>query len=235
MKNVCKDLVTIVIPCKNEKLNISNCIQFISNQVGIEGTRILIADSSTEEYSRNIVLNLPKKYKNVLNIEIIDGGYPATARLNGSKLVKTPYILFLDADMELHDISVIQDTVLLKRQLVTVPIHTETKYNWVFRLFDNSQRWSIKLGIPFAIGGFQLWDTEYYWSLGGYNPEHIFAEDFALSKKSESLHIHSTNGVYTSPRRFENKGVLYMLWVMFLSFLNRNDDNFFKKSHNYWN
>ena len=234
MKNICKELVTIVIPCKNEGIVIENCIDFISKQVDINDTRIIIADSSTQEYSRNIVLHLPKKYKNILNIEIVEGGYPSIARLNGSKLVKTPYILFIDADMELHDISVVRDTVLLKKMLVSVPVHTDSKYNWVFRIFDTCQKWSIKMGIPFAIGGYQLWNTKYYWSLGGYNPEHIFAEDFTLSKLSSELIIHQTNGVYTSSRRFESKGVFYMLWVMFLSFLNKNNDDFFKKSHGYW-
>jgi glycosyltransferase involved in cell wall biosynthesis len=234
MKNICKDLVTIVIPCKNEKTTISTCIELISKQVYIDGTTVIIADSSTEEYSKNIVKSLPKKYKNVLDIKIIEGGYPATARLNGSKLVKTPHVLFLDADMELHDISVILDTVLIRRKLVTVPIRTDYKYNWIFRLFDYQQNWSIKLGIPFAVGAFQLWNTDYYWSLGGYDPEHIFAEDFALSKKSSDMYIHNTNGVYTSPRRFENKGVFYMAWILMLSYFNRNDNEFFKKSHGYW-
>jgi len=37
------------------------------------------------------------EFKYSLNIEVIKGGFPAKARLEGSKLATTPYILFLDA------------------------------------------------------------------------------------------------------------------------------------------
>jgi len=229
------ELITIIIPCKDEKYNIAKCIHSISNQLNIHNTKIIIADSSTTHYSKCILDKLPHKYKNTLNISIIDGGYPSEARLNASKLVTTPFILFLDADMELYDKSVIQDCIILNKDLVTVPINTDKHYNWIFRFFDWNQMMSIKFGIPFAVGAFQLWNTEYYWSLGGYDKDHIFAEDFALTKKSKTMYIHKTNGVYTSPRRFQSKGVFYMIRVFLLSFINRNNDEFFKKHHNYWN
>ena len=46
-----KDLLTIVIPCKNENENIYECIGFIAKQVGFGGTKVIIADTSDEEQS----------------------------------------------------------------------------------------------------------------------------------------------------------------------------------------
>ena len=43
-----KDLLTIVIPCKNEKDNIYECISFIAKQVGSAGLKVIIADTSDE-------------------------------------------------------------------------------------------------------------------------------------------------------------------------------------------
>ena len=102
-----KDLLTIVIPCKNENENIYECIGFIAKQVGCSGTKVIIADTSDEEQSLWWLWKAQNEYKYSLNIEVIKGGFPAKARLEGSKLVTTPYILFLDADIMLLNKSVL--------------------------------------------------------------------------------------------------------------------------------
>ena len=153
------DLLTIVIPCKNEKDNIYECIGFIAKQVGFTGIRIIIADTSDDEESIWWLWKTQNEYKYSLNIEIIKGGFPAKARLEGSKLVTTPYILFLDADIMLLNKFVLGECLAYNTDLVTVPFQTEKGFNWIFRLFDIQQILSNWLGTPFAIGGFQLWKT----------------------------------------------------------------------------
>jgi hypothetical protein len=103
-------------------------------------------------------------------------------------------------------------------------------------MFDMFQSISSLLGTPFAVGGFQLWKTESYWKVGGYNDKEIFAEDYSLSQKvmSKNFMVYKTSHVYTSARRFKNKGVLWMFKIMIKSYLNRNNPKFFKKSHGYW-
>jgi hypothetical protein len=123
-----------------------------------------------------------------------------------------------------------------KGDLLTVSFITEKGWNWVFRLFDLFQTLSIKLGTPFAVGGFQYWNTKKYWELGGYKEDELFAEDYSLSSKvkPKKFWIHKSKGIYTSARRFRKKGVGYMFWIMIKSYLNRNNPEFFKKHHNYW-
>ena len=232
---MCMDnLLTIVIPCKNEKDNIYECIGFIAKQVGFAGTRVIIADTSDEEDSLNFLQYTEDNYRYSLNIELIKGGFPAKARLDGSKLVTTPYILFLDADIMLQDKFILGECLTYNTDLVTVPFQTEKGFNWIFRLFDIQQRMSNWLGTPFAIGGFQLWKTEAYWKTGGYDETHLFAEDYWVSQKAEVMKIHNTNGVWTSARRFKNKGFFYMFILSIKCYINRNNTEFFKKHHNYW-
>jgi len=228
------NLLTIVIPCKNEKDNIYECIGFIAKQVGFAGTRVIIADTSDEGDSLDFLYYVKRDFKYCLNIEIIEGGFPAKARLNGSKLVTTPYILFLDADIMLQNRFVLGECLAYNTDLVTVPFQTEEGFNWIFRLFDIQQKMSNWLGTPFAIGGFQLWKTEAYWKTGGYDETHLFAEDYWVSQKADVMKIHNTKGVWTSARRFKNKGFFYMFLISIKCYINRNNTNFFKQHHNYW-
>jgi len=230
-----KDLLTIVIPCKNEKDNIYECISFIAKQVGSAGLKVIIADTSDEGDSLDFIEYTKRDYRYSLDIELIEGGFPAKARLEASKLVTTPYILFLDADIMLRDKSVLKKCLEYNTDLVTVPFQTETGFNWIFRLFDIQQRLSNWMGTPFAIGGFQLWKTEAYWKTGGYDETHLFAEDYWVSQKVDVMKIHKTKGVWTSARRFRNKGFFYMFWLSIKCYFNRNNSEFFKQHHNYWN
>lgn len=229
-----KDKITIVIPCKNEKDNIYECVSFIAKQNGIAGTTIIIADTSDETISLDFLEYVKRDFKYSLDIQIIKGGFPAKARLEGSKLVTTPHILFLDADIMLEDKFVLGDCLSYNTDLVTVPFQTEKGFNWIFRLFDIQQKISNWIGTPFAVGGFQLWKTESYWKTGGYDETHLFAEDYWVSQKTDKMIIHNTKGIWTSARRFKNKGFFYMFILSIKCYINRNNTEFFKKHHNYW-
>ena len=228
--------LTIVIPSKNEGIILYNCIQYISRQNHISGVRLIISDISDDNDSLIWIKRLQVDFKHILDIEVIKGGYPSQGRLNGSNLVTTPYMLFLDADILLTNPKIIEECLSYRKDLVTVPFYTDKPYRWVFRVFDMFQTLSLYMGTPFAVGGFQLWNSGAYWTVGGYNPEHLFAEDYSISQKvtSKEFKVVKIEGTYTSSRRFKNKGVLWMFKIMIKSYLNRNNPEFFKKSHGYW-
>ncbi|NDE81926.1 MAG: glycosyltransferase, partial [Actinobacteria bacterium] len=85
--------LTIVIPCKNEGRQIVDVVELVLSQID---SKIIIADSSDEPESISLLRQLSLSHPNV---KIIQGGIPSVARNNGAKLVNTPYILFLDADI----------------------------------------------------------------------------------------------------------------------------------------
>ena len=236
MSSSLKDILTIVIPSKNESRNIYDCVYHISNQANITGTKIIIADVSDEKDSINWIRRTCVDFNYTLKIKVIKGGYPSEGRLNGSKLASTKYVLFIDADVFLTNKHIISEVIKHEKDLATVPFNTDKPYNIVFRFFDLFQYLGSKLGSPFAIGGFQLWNTEAYWSVGGYNPEERFAEDYSISQKvsSKNFKVVNIHGAYTSARRFQKKGVLWMFSIMIKSYINRKNPEFFKHHHNYW-
>ncbi len=228
--------ITIVIPSKNESRTLYDCVYNISKQKGIEGTKVIIADISNDKESLEFIKRSQTDFNHCLNIETIKGGYPAEGRYNGAKLVTTPYILFLDADILLYDNRVIIDTLLKTKHLTTVNFVTDYGFNWIYNIFFTLQKIMRFFGSSFAVGGFQLFKTDVYKYTGGYDPTHVFAEDYYVSNKvwSKLFTLHRTNGVYTSSRRFKNKGLLYMVTLMVRCWINRNNPEFYKKSHGYW-
>jgi len=231
-----KDNLTIVIPCKNETRTLYDCIYNLSLQSGIDGTRIILADASDKGEALMWLRRVVTDFEHILQIEVIRGGFPSEGRLNGSKLVTTPQLLFLDADVFLTQQNILKECVSLNPGLLTVPFRTDPPYRWVFRVFDVFQHLSKLLGTPFAVGGFQLWKVETYWRVGGYDPQELFAEDYSLSQKvdPQEFKIYPIKGTYTSARRFKQKGVIWMFRIMIKSYLNRKNPQFFKHHHNYW-
>lgn len=224
--------LTIVIPCKNENKGIIDIIKLLLEQTDC---KIIVADSSDDEES---VLLLQKYTLIYPNIQIIKGGLPSIARNNGAKLVTTPYILFLDADTYIFDHYLLEDcyrtAIKGKYDLVTCKFKTDIPYNWIYRVFDVIQ-WFTSLTKPFALGGFMLFKTETFNKLGGFNEEDKVAEDYRLSSKIKPKKFKVFNGyVYTPSRRFNKKGVWYMIKLMWKSWINRNNDEFFKYDQNYW-
>jgi len=225
--------LTIVIPCKNEGKGIIDVVKLLLEQTDC---KIVIADSSDDEGS---VLLLRKYASIYLNIQIVKGGLPSTARNNGAKLVTTPYVLFLDADTYIFNPYLLENCFVTaikgKYDLVTCKFKTDTSYNWIYRIFDIVQ-WFSSLTKPFALGGFMLFKTETFNKLGGFNEEDKVAEDYRLSSKIKPKKFKVFNGyVYTPSRRFDKKGVWYMIKLMWKSWINRNNDEFFKNDQNYWN
>ena len=228
-------ILTIVIPSFNEDACIYNTLHFLSNQKFNGKLNVIIADAKSTDRTLKEIIRAKSNLKN-LSIKTIKGGYPSYGRLEGSKLVNTPYILFLDADVFLTNPNTLVKCMEYDKDLLSVPFYTDFPYGWVFRVFDIFQFISSLIGTPFAIGGFQLWKTETYWSYGGYNPDELFAEDYSLSHKvnPKNFKVVNLKGTYTSSRRFKKKGIVWMFYIMIKSFLNRNNPEFFKQTHNYW-
>lgn len=230
-----KDKLTIVIPCKNEKEVLIETLDLLKHQTRIENVKIIIADNSIDN-----TINLLEFYNTFakLNLQVVKGGIPAIARNNGAKLVKTPYILFIDADTQVYEIDTISKCleICIKENydLVTCKFKTDKKYNFVYRVFEILQWYSSKTK-PFALGGFMLFKTKTFNTLGGFNEEDKIAEDYHLSSKIKPNRFKITNYfVYTPSRRFNKKGVWYMIKLAWKSWINRNNDEFFKQDFNYW-
>ena len=227
--------LTIVIPCKNESKTIDSTLYLLNFQDNIDNVKVIISDSSTDETTYQLESRTNDKF----DLKIIQGGLPARARNNGIKYVKTPYVLFMDSDMFLLDPILLTTVTRIMLQddidLITTKIRTTNgKYNYVFKTFDLIQKLS-KFISPFCLGGFMLFKTDTFNKLGGFDEDAKVAEDYLLSKqiKPNRFKIINTT-VFTPPRRFDNKGVIYMMRLMIKSYFNRNNKQFFSDDNSYW-
>jgi len=230
------DLLTIVIPCKNEKEVVSKTLDILNYQTNIRGVKVIVCDSSDDEYTNLLLFNKPE-YN--FELKITDGRLPAIARNNGFKLVSTPYVLFMDADIFLLDSEVLSKTVLKIQNedldLVSVRFRTTNgDYNYVYKVFNVLQKLSMFIS-PFCLGGFMLTKTSKFIEIGGFDEEVKIAEDYVYSKQIKRNKFKIQDGlIYTLPRRFHNKGLWYMTKLMIGSVLNTNNKEYFKDSKSYW-
>jgi glycosyltransferase involved in cell wall biosynthesis len=228
-------LLTIVIPCKNEGLTIKKTLSLLNQQFDIHGVDVIIADSSDDNITKHIIES--ESNKNI-NINIVEGGLPAIARNNGSDFVTTKYVLFLDADIFLENKyilhNIVSDIDFNKLDLATCKIRTKDIYTIVFILFDIIRSFIIKK-TPFAVGGFMLFNYQKFKQLGKFNENDKIAEDYHLSKKvnPNKFKIFDYKG-FTTSRRFETKGILYMLKIMLSCWFNKDNEDFYKKDFNYF-
>jgi glycosyltransferase involved in cell wall biosynthesis len=234
-------LITIVIPCKNEKDIILKTLDLLNHQKNIPGVKVIVCDASNDGVTKLDLLNrLEYQHRtDMFDLHLMDGGLPAKARNNGFKIVTTPYVLFMDADVFLLDPKVLKRSVVRIHRyhldLVTTKFRSDNgRYNYVYKVFDLIQTLS-KWSTPFCLGGYMLVRSETFKSIGGFDEEIKVAEDYMFSKQIKPKKFGRINNiVFTPPRRFENKGVMYMLRLMLSSFFNNKNKEYFTNDKDYW-
>jgi glycosyltransferase involved in cell wall biosynthesis len=234
-------LVTIVIPCKNEKDIILKTLDLLNYQVDIHNVKVVVCDASNDGITNpNLLGRLEYEHNSdMFDLHLMEGGLPAIARNNGFKLVTTPYVLFMDADVFLLDPKVLKRSIVrihrYQLDLVTTKFRSDNgRYNYVYKAFDLIQALS-KWSTPFCLGGYMLVRSETFKSIGGFDEEIKVAEDYMFSKQIKPKKFGRINNiVFTPPRRFENKGVMYMLRLMLSSFFNNNNKEYFTNDKDYW-
>jgi glycosyltransferase involved in cell wall biosynthesis len=234
-----EELVTIVIPCKNEKDIIQKTLDLLNYQKDIWRVKVIVCDASNDGITKIDLVERLEMNSDIFDLYVMDGGLPSVARNNGFRLVKTPYVLFMDADVFLLDPKVLLRSIIKIKKyeldLVTVKFRSDNgKYNYVYKVFDVIQLLS-KWSTPFCLGGYMLVRSETFKSIGGFDEEIKVAEDYMFSKQIKPKKFGRINNiVYTPPRRFENKGVWYMLQLMLSSFFNKNNKDYFTSDQGYW-
>ena len=234
-----EELVTIVIPCKNEKEIILKTLDLLNYQKDIWRVKVIVCDASNDGVTKVDLIDRLEMNSDYFDLYLMEGGLPSVARNNGFKLVKTPYVLFMEADVFLLDPKVLLRSILKIKKynldLVTVKFRSDNgKYNYVYKVFDFIQMLS-KWSTPFCLGGYMLVRSETFKAIGGFDEEIKVAEDYMFSKQIKPKKFGRINNiVYTPPRRFENKGVWYMLQLMLSSFFNKNNKDYFTSDQGYW-
>src|ERR1700757_2974478 len=101
--------LTIVIPAKNEAKLLPSLLNslVLQDYPLMSNTKVYLADAGSTDGTPEIA----RSYAEWLDIEVIAGGLPAVGRNNGARRARTPYVLFLDADIELGDLALVRRAV----------------------------------------------------------------------------------------------------------------------------
>ena len=231
--------LTIVIPAKNEVTMLPRLLASIARQdyVGIGSTRILLADAGSTDGTVEAALG----FRDRLTIEVVPGGLPSVGRNAGAKLATTRYVLFMDADVEMADETLLRRAMAAMRrrdlELATVSIGCRQGgfFDDLLYAGNNVMQYIGSRSKPFATGMFMLFEREAFWRLGGFNERALFAEDYLLSKKVSRLRFRIVRGrVLTTNRRFRKLGHLRMIWMFFKTMLHTWDEAYFLEDQGYW-
>lgn len=229
--------ITIVVPCKNEENYIAHLLMHLRQQ-SIGRTRIIIADCSTDN-TREVI----EIMKGELNVEVIDGGPVSIAKNRGARLVTTPYILFIDADVRFFKNTVIQDAVN------TIEYNNLDLVGLNIKCYDNDMRAIIGFAIfnginhilkyfsPFAIGAFMLTRRDRFEELGGFPEQTVTSEDYFLSRMYSPKKFKIVNHHFgQDSRRFKKMGYFGMAWYLIKNFINRNNKAYWDRldGSRYW-
>ena len=236
-----REKLTIVIPTYNEEKYIAGVINSIIKQNHIYGTRVIISDNNSTDNTRNIIYQLKELYKDIINIEVIDGGNVSKGRNNGAKKTNTEYILFMDGDVILTNPNHIYDTLkdmednnlhLLTSKVKSYGNDIRTKM--VFKVFNVVNKIISKV-TPFAVGTYFMTRTNLFYMYGMFDEEVKHSEDYLLSKQYpiDKFKI-SNHYIGQDDRRFKKMGYTFMIILLIKGFINRNNIDYFKKDVGYW-
>jgi glycosyltransferase involved in cell wall biosynthesis len=237
MQTTINDKITIVVPCKNEENYIHHLLDSLRAQ-SISATRIIIADCSTDN-TRQVIQNNSVG----LNVEIIEGGPVSIAKNNGARLVTTPYILFIDADVRFFKDTVIQDAVntIESKNLDLVGLNIkcydrDPRAMIGFTLF-NTINHTLKFFSPFAVGAFMLTRRDRFEEFGGFPEQFATSEDYFLSRKYSPKKFKIVKHHFgQDSRRFKKMGYMGMAKYLVKNFVNRNNKAYWNNldSSRYW-
>ena len=237
MSKTINDKITIVVPCKNEENYIAHLLMHLRQQ-SIGNTRVIIADCSTDR-TREVI----EIMKGELNVGVIDGGPVSLAKNNGARLVTTPYILFIDADVRFFKGTVIQDAVNLietkNLDLIGLNIKCydrDLRAKVGFTAF-NLINHVLKYVSPFAVGAFMLTRRDRFEEFGGFPEQFSTSEDFFLSRKYSPKKFKIVRHHFgQDSRRFKKMGYMGMAKYLVKNFVNRNNQAYWDKldSSKYW-
>ncbi len=203
----------------------------------MSSTRVLVADANSTDGTPEIVMS----FRDRLNVSVIPGGMPSVGRNQGAAQADTPYLLFLDADIELADNSLVRHCVerAQSKQLHCVTTNILCKQgSWIDKLFyagNDFFQYLSWLHRPFATGMFMFFERKKFWELGGFNEQILYAEDYCLSNQVERMRFSIVRGgVYTTNRRFQKMGHLRVGWLFLKTAMNYWNENYFLRDHKYW-
>lgn len=203
----------------------------------MRNTKVYLADANSTDGTPAIA----RGFSHELDIEVVPGGLPSIGRNSGARRATTPYVLFIDADIELADRTLLRRAMELmkSRQLHCLTTNISCpKGSPMDRLLywanNQCQRMS-RLYKPFSTGMFMLFDKARFDALGGFHEQVAYAEDYLLSQKVARNRFAVLPGcVETTNRRFKKMGHFKLVRLFLKTAVNTWNEGYYLRDHKYW-
>jgi glycosyltransferase involved in cell wall biosynthesis len=203
----------------------------------MQNTKVYLADANSTDGTAEIALDFARW----LDVQVIAGGLPAVGRNAGARRARTPYVLFIDAGIELADTTLVRRAVeqMKRRNLhcVTTNIACPQGSTWDQALYsgNNVMQHLSRLYKPFSTGMFMLFDRERFLELGGFHEQALYAEDYLLSQKVARRRFGIVSGhIVTTNRRFKKMGHFRLARLFLNTALHTHSEGFYLRDHKYW-
>jgi glycosyltransferase involved in cell wall biosynthesis len=200
-------------------------------------SKVYVADAGSTDGTPEIA----RSFCSELAIEVIPGGLPAVGRNAGARGARTPYVLFIDADVEVADTTLVRRTLELavRKQLHCVTTSIACPEGSIFdrALYaaSNLMQHLSRLHRPFSTGMYMLFQRECFERLGGFHEGALFAEDYMLSRRLAAARFGIVRGrVLTTNRRFRKMGHLRVTGLFLNTALHSGNESFCLRDHGYW-
>lgn len=205
----------------------------------LANTSLLIADAGSTDRT----LEVARSFSQWLRIRIVPGGLPAVGRNAGARMAGSRYVLFLDADIELADKTLLRRSVEKMKRLslhcLTTDIHCKDgcfRDRLLYAGNNLAQRLS-RFHKPFATGMFMLVDKMAFDALGGFDEQALYAEDYQLTRQIARRRFRTiAGGIYSTNRRFRKMGHATIVRMFLETALHSRKQEYFRQqSHRvYW-
>jgi glycosyltransferase involved in cell wall biosynthesis len=173
-------LISIIIPTKNEKNNITRCLWSIKNQNYKGKIEIIVVDNHSWDKTLSLAKNFTSRVYN-------DGNERSQQRNIGAKKAKGQWLLFIDADMELSKDVVIKAIELAqtkkKPPIITI---TEKAIGYTFLTKALALEKNCYNNVNWLIAA-RFFPRKEFLQLGGYDEELIAGEDWAITQMFRTL------------------------------------------------
>jgi glycosyltransferase involved in cell wall biosynthesis len=203
----------------------------------MSNTKVYLCDANSSDGTPEIA----RSHAGQLDLAVLPGGIPSVGRNVGARHARTPYVLFIDADMELADPTLVRRAVeLMKRKnlhCLTTNISCPEGSSWDRALYagNNLMQRLSRLAKPFSTGMFMLFDKACFDALGGFDERVLFAEDYLLSQKVARSRFRVLKGrVLTTNRRFRKMGHFRLVRLFLNTALHSFSDSYYLRDHGYW-
>lgn len=231
-----QEQITVVIPSYNEESYIYKTLRSISHQTFKGRLTVIIADGNSTDKTLAEITRASHDFTN-LEIRVIKGGTVSAGRNRGAALVKTPYIIFIDADSLLMPNDIFLETLRYAdtHSIITAK-QTSLSTNWRSQFLWTTFN-AIRKIMPesFSTGCYFFIRTSVFRKLGGFDETLTNSEDFWLSKQIPKKYFKIIDRcVSQDDRRFKKMGYLNFIYIVIANYLNRNNRDWFTKDVGYW-